>query len=86
MKITEKQKAEKAREIYEKYRNGDNITDDELDFVIKYLQDKVTFLSYMGDRFHFAWKELRFFLESMVDYRENRKPHHLRWLASPEEE
>ena len=65
--------AEKIAEIYKP------ISDDELTFGIAYLQDKIEFLSKMGERFHFAWKEVFHFCDQLVRYREARKPSHLQW-------
>ena len=77
--MTEESKAQRMAEVYETYLIGDHITNEELAFAIEYLDDKVIFLAKMGERFHFVWKELLHFRESLKNYRESRKPAHLQW-------
>ena len=59
--------------VYEKWCNGDPISDDELKNVIPCIQNVVAFLHDMPDRFLFARKELYSFLEGMKGFREARK-------------
>jgi hypothetical protein len=59
--------------IYDKLRNGDSISDEELENAIPYLEDKVEFLSILGDKFHFAWRDLYNDLQTLKSFRQLRK-------------
>jgi len=58
--------------IYEKLRNGDSISDEELSYAILYLEDKVEFLYIMGDKFHFAWRQLYDDLQTLKGFTQAR--------------
>jgi hypothetical protein len=64
--------AKQMAEVYEKYQKGDPISDEELRLTIPCLENNVEFLDLLGERFHFAWRELFSFLEGLKNFREAR--------------
>jgi hypothetical protein len=60
-------------EIYEKYRSGDPISDEELKFGIKEFSSLEKQLNDLGARFHFTWKEVSSVLRGLEDFKRARK-------------
>jgi len=61
------------KDIYEKYKNGDPISDIELKFGINEFKHLEEQLKELGIVFHLAWKEVFYVLKGLEDYKKARK-------------
>lgn len=63
----------RIKTIYDKYRNGGSISNEELEFGIKHFQILANSLDSLGERFHLAWKDIYEVLNGLLDYQIARK-------------
>lgn len=63
----------KIKVIYDKYINGDSISNDELEFGIRHFQTLANYLHSLGERFHLVWKDTYTVLNGLIDYQTARK-------------
>jgi hypothetical protein len=59
--------------VYFKYLKGATIDDCELTHAIVFAKSLQLTLRHLGERFHFAWAEIRRFCEVMETYQQARK-------------
>ena len=60
-------------ETYQKLRDGDPISDEELNFMIKTLKPIEKGLRELGERFYFTWRQIADDVRRLEDYKQARK-------------
>lgn len=61
------------KELYQKLRDGDHISDEELKFLIKIMEPMERALHDMGEIFHHSWRSVWDDVERLKGYRQARK-------------
>lgn len=62
-----------TEELIKKYKNGNGVTDAELDQLIEFFTTLEKSLQLMGPHFHHAWKEVFFDLRDCKGYKQARE-------------
>ena len=66
-------KPEELAVVYAKYRNGDPISDGELNLAIPAIKEHAEFLRLLGERFHFVWLDLYNCFIAFESFSDSRK-------------